>query len=329
MVSPHGAGVTGLERWRHDVGVPTPARDEHDGERALSARLLLRRAVRAFVARACTFTLEELNYNADMLPSITHRMENASFQSLRRSLAAHLPAYWLEQRSNEHVDFCLMRSGSSDDDGSASPHVVCRIQAKNLGAKVCYDDNDAADAMWSASLRAPRRLYYHPDAVDALVLDVPRAPNMTARRKCDPDAWTGVLVQPLRASAWDSVGAAPAVDPLCTSLTVPTLDGVCRLDTPDGCAAVVARCVVAAATPRLARAQVALLHNRWLAVSARERAAAEARRVSRQHMAGDARRRARGGEAGPGRAAKLAYAPLVVTPSLSPARRRPRLSCGG
>jgi hypothetical protein len=264
-LSPHGAGVTGLERWRHDVGVPTPARDEHDAERAQSARLTLRRAVRTFVASARTFTLEELNYDADMLPSITHRMENASFQSLRRSLAAHLPAYWLEQRSNEYVDFCLMRSGSSDDDGSASPHVVCRIQAKNLGAKVCYDDDDDADATWSASLRAPRRLYYHPDAVDALVLHVPRAPNMTARRKCNPDAWTGVLVQPLRAIAEGSVGAAPAVDPLCTSLTVPTLDGVCRLDTPDGCAAFVARCVVAAATPKLARGEVARLHNRWLA----------------------------------------------------------------
>jgi hypothetical protein len=143
----------------------------------------------------------------------THRMENASFQSLRRSLAAHQPAYWLEKRSNEHVDFCLMRRGGDDDDGSA-PHVVCHIQAKNLGAKVCYDDDDDADATWSASLRAPRRLYYHPDAVDALVLHVPRAPNMTARRKCDPDAWTGVLVQPLRASAWDSVGAALAIDPV-------------------------------------------------------------------------------------------------------------------
>ena len=75
----------------------------------------------------------------------------------------------------------------------------------------------------------PLRLYYHPDAVDALVLHVSRAPNMTARRKCDPDAWTGVLVQPLRAVAEGSVGASPAVDPLCTSLTVLTLDGVCRL----------------------------------------------------------------------------------------------------
>jgi hypothetical protein len=129
-LSPNGAGVTGLERWRHDVGVPTPARDEHDAERALSARLTLRRAVRAFVASARTFTLEELNYDADMLPSVTHRMENASFQSLRRSLAAHQPAYWLEKRSNEHVDFCLMRRGDDDDDSSA-PHVVCRIQAKN------------------------------------------------------------------------------------------------------------------------------------------------------------------------------------------------------
>jgi hypothetical protein len=129
---------------------------------------------------------------------------------------------------------------------------------------------------------------------------------MTARRKCDPDAWTGVLVQPLRASAWDCVGAAPAVDPLCTSLTVPTLDGVCRLDTPDGCAACLARCVVAAATPKLAHGEVARLHNRWLAVSARERAAAEAGRVSRERMAADARRRACDGEAGPGRAAKRA-----------------------
>jgi hypothetical protein len=159
-------------------------------------------------------------------------------------------------------------------------------------------------------IHPPRRLYYHPDAVDALVLHVPRAPNMAARRKCDPDAWTGVLVQPLRASAWDSVGAAPAVDPLCTSLTVPTLDGVCRLDTPDGCAAFVARCVVAAATPKLAHGEVARLHNRWLAVSARERAAVEARRVAHERMAVDARRRARAGEAGPVRAAKLA--PLAV-----------------
>jgi hypothetical protein len=305
-LSPNGAGVTGLERWRHDVGVPMPARDEHDAERALSARLTLRRAVRAFLARARTFTLEELNYDADMLPSVTHRMENASFQSLRRSLAAHQPAYWLEKRSNEHVDYCLMRRGGDDDDGSA-PHVVCRIQAKNLGTKVRYDDDDDdADAAWSASLRAPRRLYYHPDAVDALVLHVPRAPNMTARRKCDPDAWTGVLVQPLRASAWDCVGASPAVDPLCTSLTVPTLDGVCRLDTPDGCAAFVARCVVAAATPPLVRGEVARLHNRWLAVSARERAAAEARRVARERLAAESRRRARAGEAGPVRAAKRA-----------------------
>jgi hypothetical protein len=131
-LSPHGAGFTELERWRHDVGVPTPARDEHDAERALRTRLTLRRAVRTFVASARTFTLEELNYDADMLPSITHRMENASFQSLRRSLAAHQPAYWLEKRSNEHVDFCLMRRGG-DDHGT--PHVVCRIQAKHLGAK--------------------------------------------------------------------------------------------------------------------------------------------------------------------------------------------------
>ena len=304
-LSPHGAGVTGLERWRHDVGVPTPARDEHDAERAQSARLTLRRAVRAFLARARTFTLEELNYDADMLPFVTHRMENASFQSRRRSLAAHQPAYWLEKRSNEHVDYCLMRRGGDDDDGSA-PHVVCRIQAKNLGAKVRCDDDDEADAPWSASLHAPRRLYYHPDAVDALVLHVPRAANMTARRKCDPDAWTGVLVQPLRASAWDCVGAAPAVDPLLNSLPVPTLDGVCRLDTPDGCAAFWARCVVAASTPPLACGEVARLHNRWLAVSARERAAVEARRVGREHMAADARRRARAGEAGPGRAAKRA-----------------------
>jgi hypothetical protein len=303
-LSPHGAGVTGLERWRHDVGVPMPARDEHDAERALSARLTLRRAVRAFLARARTFTLEELNYDADMLPSVTHRMENASFQSLRRSLAAHQPAYWLEKRSNEHVDFCLMRRGG-DDHGT--PHVVCRIQAKNLGAKVRYDDDDDdADAAWSASLRAPRRLYYHPDAVDALVLHVPRAQNMTARRKCDPDAWTGVLVQPLRASAWDCVGASPSVDPLLISLTVPTLDGVCRLDTPDGCAPFVARCVVAAATPKLAHGEVARLHNRWLAMSARERAAAEARRVARERLAAESRRRARAGEAGLGRAAKCA-----------------------
>jgi hypothetical protein len=264
---------------------------------------LLRRAVRAFLARARTFTLEELNYDADMLPSVTHRMENASFQSLRRSLAAHQPAYWLEKRSNEHVDFCLMRRGG---DGGDLPHVVCRIQAKNLGAKVRCDDDDEADAAWSASLRAPRRLYYHPDAVDALVLHVPRAANMTARRKCDPDAWTGVLVQPLRASAWDSVGASPSVDPLLISLTVPTLDGVCRLDAPDGCATFVARCVVAAATPKLAHGEVARLHNRWLAVSARKRAAAEARRVARERMAAEARRRARVCEAGPVRAAKRA-----------------------
>jgi hypothetical protein len=129
---------------------------------------------------------------------------------------------------------------------------------------------------------------------------------MTARRKCDPDAWIGVLVQPLRASAWNSVGAAPAVDPLLTSLTVPNLDCMCRLDTPDGCAAFVARCVVAAATPKLARGEVAHLHNRWLAVSARERAAAEARRVERERLAAESRRRARAGEAGPVRAAKRA-----------------------
>ena len=91
-----------------------------------------------------------------------------------------------------------------------------------------------------------------------------------------------------------------------TSLTVSTLDGVCRLDTPDGCAAFVARCVVAAATPKLAHGEVARLHNRWLAVSARECAAAEARRVARERLAVDARRRARAGEAGPGRAAKRA-----------------------
>jgi hypothetical protein len=71
-----------------------------------------------------------------------------------------------------------------------------------------------------------------------------------------------------------------------------------------------ARCVVAAATPKLARGEVARLHNRWLAVSARERVAVEARRVARERMAADARRRARAGEAGPGRAAKLA--PLAV-----------------
>ena len=156
---------------------------------------------------------------------------------------------------------------------------------------------------------------------------LPRAPNMTARRKCDPDAWTGVLVQPLRAVAEGSVGASPAVDPLCTSLTVLTLDGVCRLHKANGCAAFVARCVVAAATPQLARGEVARLHNRWLAVSARERAVAESWRVSRERLVAESRRRARAGEAGPGRAAKLA--PLAVTPSLSPARRRPRLSCGG
>ena len=91
-----------------------------------------------------------------------------------------------------------------------------------------------------------------------------------------------------------------------TSLTVPTLDGVCRLDTPDGCAACLARCVVAAATPKLARGEVARLHNRWLAVSARKRAAAEARRVARERMAAKARRRARVCEAGPVRAAKRA-----------------------
>ncbi len=180
------------------------------------------------------------------------------------------------------------------------------------------DDDDEADAPLSASLRAPRRLYYHPDAVDALVLDV-RTPNMTARRKCEPDAWTGVLVQPLRASAWDSVGASPSVDPLLISLTVPTLDGVCRLDTPDGCAAFVARCVVAAATPKLAHGEVARLHNRWLAVSARERAAAEARRVARERMAAEARRRARVGEAGLGRAAKRAC-PAGSTASDAPLR---------
>jgi hypothetical protein len=81
---------------------------------------------------------------------------------------------------------------------------------------------------------------------------------------------------------------------------------VCRLDTPDGCAAFVARCVVAAATPKLAHGEVARLHNRWLAVSARERAAAEARRVARERLVAESRRPARAGEAGPGRAAKRA-----------------------
>jgi hypothetical protein len=136
--------------------------------------------------------------------------------------------------------------------------------------------------------------------VDALVLHVPRAPNMTARRNCDPDAWTGVLVQPLRAVAEGSVGSLPAVDPLCTSLTVLTLDGMCRLHKPNGCAAFVARCVVAA------EREVARLHNRWLAVSVRERAVAESWRVSRERMAAESRRRARAGEAGPGGANKRA-----------------------
>jgi hypothetical protein len=68
----------------------------------------------------------------------------------------------------------------------------------------------------------------------------------------------------------------------------------------------VARCVVAAATPKLAHGEVARLHNRWLAVSARERAAAEARRVARERLAAESRRRARAGEAGPVRAAKRA-----------------------
>jgi hypothetical protein len=66
----------------------------------------------------------------------------------------------------------------------------------------------------------------------------------------------------------------------------------------------VARCVVAVATPPLAHGEVARLHNWWLAVSARQRAAAEARRVSRERLATDARRRARDGEAGPRRADK-------------------------
>ena len=58
--------------------------------------------------------------------------------------------------------------------------------------------------------------------------------------------------------------------------------------------------------PKLARGEVARLHSRLLAVSARERAAAEARRVERERLAADARRRARAGEAGAGRAAKRA-----------------------
>jgi len=177
-------------------------------------------------------------------------------------------------------------------------------QAKNMGAKVCSDA--AEEARWSASLRTPRRLYYHPNAVDALVLHVPRAPNMTARRKCEPATWNRVLVQPLRAPAEGSFGTVPAVDPLLTSLPVRTLDGVCHLDTADGCAAFVARCIAAAEKPPLAHCEVARLHNRWLVVSARERAMAEARRVSRERMAADARRRARSGEAGPGRANKRA-----------------------
>jgi hypothetical protein len=41
-------------------------------------------------------------------------------------------------------------------------------------------------------------------------------------------------------------------------------------------------------------------------LSARERAAAEARRVARERLAAESRRRARAGEAGPGRAAKRA-----------------------
>jgi len=53
-LSPHGAGVTGLERWRHNVGVPIPARDVHAAERAQSARMALRRAVLTFVASART-----------------------------------------------------------------------------------------------------------------------------------------------------------------------------------------------------------------------------------------------------------------------------------
>ena len=298
-LSPHGAGVTGMERWRHDVGVPVPARDENDAERAYSARLALRSAVRAFLASARTFTLEALNYDADMLPAVTHRMENASFLSLRHSLALHQPAYWLEQRSNEHVDFCLMRRG---EDGNSPPRVVCSLQAKNMNAKVCSDA--AEEARWSASLRTPRRLYYHPNAVDALVLHVPRAPNTTARRKCEPATWNRVLVQPLRAPAEGCFGTVPAVDPLLTSIPVRTLDGVCHLDTADGCASFVSRCIAAAARPPLAHGEVARLHNRWLVVSARERAMAEARRVSRERMAADSRRRARAGEAGPGRAKK-------------------------
>ena len=65
------------------------------------------------------------------------------------------------------------------------------------------------------------------------------------------------------------VVVTPALDVLCSSLPVPTLDGVCRLDTPDGCAAFLARCAAAAATPALARGEVARLHNRWVAANAR------------------------------------------------------------
>ena len=90
----------------------------------------------------------------DLCPPATGSTSTSTSTS---TLAAHQPAYWLEQRSNEHVDFCLVRRRGGDDDAL---HLVCCIQAKNLGAKVCCDD-DAADAAWSASLRAPRRLYYH------------------------------------------------------------------------------------------------------------------------------------------------------------------------
>ena len=198
------------------------------------------------------------------------------------------------------------------DDGDGAPRVVCSLQAKNMNVKVCCDA--AEEARWSASLRTPRRLYYHPNAVDALVLHVPRAPNMTARRKCEPASWNRVLVQPLRAPAEGSFGTVPAVDPLLTSIPVRTLDGVCRLDTADGCADFVARCIAAAERPPLAHGEVARLHNRWLVVSARERAMAEARRVSRERMVADARRRARAGEAGLVRATKCARPASGVAP---------------
>ena len=139
----------------------------------------------------------------------------------------------------------------------------------------------------------------------------PGAPR-AARAKHDgstqvpPDAWTGVLVQLLRAVAEGGVGAAPAVArcappsrsrrwTACAAWTRPA-------DAPRSWHAASSR--LRRRSWRAARWRACT--NPWLAVSARERAAAEARRVARERVAADARRRARAGEAGPGRAAKRA-----------------------